>query len=204
MLEHASGGGRHHLYRRLLLLLRKGPSRAFPPCTPVRFRSRESNTCPTAPASTAFPGPCTKRGTKMGQCGRFVPRTPTKATLWAAINQWLTLAFVVEFSGRTPCKAVYAGSIPTQASIDSPVTAPVAKLVDAWDLKSPDRKVVPVRVRPGAPEKPPSGGFYVSAEPGRYALAASIRQPSGIKSPQSAASDAHTRPSSNACNICSH
>ena len=39
------------------------------------------------------------------------------------------------------CKAVYAGSIPTQASIDSPVTAPVAKLVDAWDLKSPAAEV---------------------------------------------------------------
>lgn len=49
------------------------------------------------------------------------------------------------------CKAVYAGSIPTQASKYSQSTAPVAKLVDAWDLKSPGLAAVPVRVRPGAP-----------------------------------------------------
>lgn len=40
--------------------------------------------------------------------------------------------------------------------------APVAELVDAADLKSVDRKVVPVQVRPGAPiTKPPfSAVFY--------------------------------------------
>ena len=42
--------------------------------------------------------------------------------------------------------------------------APVAELVDAADLKSVDRKVVPVQVRPGAPiRKPPfSAGFYMT------------------------------------------
>src|SRR5215207_6740632 len=42
------------------------------------------------------------------------------------------------------CKSVYAGSIPTTASIP----AWVAKLVDARDLKSLGRKAMPVRVRP--------------------------------------------------------
>lgn len=42
--------------------------------------------------------------------------------------------------------------------------APVAELVDAADLKSVDRKVVPVQVRPGAPiTKPPfSAVFYMT------------------------------------------
>lgn len=34
--------------------------------------------------------------------------------------------------------------------------APVAELVDAADLKSVDRKVVPVQVRPGAPIRKPA------------------------------------------------
>ena len=48
------------------------------------------------------------------------------------------------------CKAVYAGSIPTLASIIMS-NAPVAELVDARDLKSLGRKAMPVRFRPGAP-----------------------------------------------------
>lgn len=42
--------------------------------------------------------------------------------------------------------------------------APVAELVDAADLKSVDRKVVPVQVRPGAPYNKtlPMDGFVVS------------------------------------------
>ena len=48
------------------------------------------------------------------------------------------------------CNSVYAGSIPTLASI-FPARARVAELVDAADLKSAVRKDVPVRVRPRAP-----------------------------------------------------
>jgi hypothetical protein len=52
------------------------------------------------------------------------------------------------------CKAVDAGSIPTLASIFRERTcAPVAESVDATDLKSVIRKGVPVRVRPGAPQR---------------------------------------------------
>ena len=42
--------------------------------------------------------------------------------------------------------------------------APVAELVDAADLKSVDRKVVPVQVRPGAPIRKPlfSAVFYMT------------------------------------------
>ena len=46
------------------------------------------------------------------------------------------------------CKTVIPGSIPGAASINS---AGVAELVDARDLKSLERKLVPVRVRPSAP-----------------------------------------------------
>ena len=52
------------------------------------------------------------------------------------------------------CKAVYAGSIPTPASIFSQYPAQnarVAELVDARDLKSLGRKVIPVRFRARAP-----------------------------------------------------
>ena len=44
------------------------------------------------------------------------------------------------------CKAVYAGSIPASASTTS--RAQVAKQVDARDLKSLERNLVPVRLRP--------------------------------------------------------
>lgn len=58
------------------------------------------------------------------------------------------------------CKTVIPGSTPGAASIKLPVAlkttdtlhnAGVAKLVDAKDLKSFERKFVPVRVRPPAP-----------------------------------------------------
>ncbi len=48
------------------------------------------------------------------------------------------------------CNSVYAGSIPTLASIFL-CHARVVELVDTGDLKSPARKSVPVRVRPWAP-----------------------------------------------------
>jgi hypothetical protein len=55
------------------------------------------------------------------------------------------------------CNSVYAGSIPTRASIifqvgantyyKKPPYAWMVELVDTGDLKSPDRKVVPVQFR---------------------------------------------------------
>ena len=48
------------------------------------------------------------------------------------------------------CKAVDAGSIPTLAS-NQLSQARVAELVDATDLKSVEIFLVPVRVRPWAP-----------------------------------------------------
>ena len=49
------------------------------------------------------------------------------------------------------CKAVYAGSIPTPASIFLYSKARVVELVDTRDLKSLGGNSVPVRVRPRAP-----------------------------------------------------
>ena len=51
------------------------------------------------------------------------------------------------------CNSVYAGSIPTLASISYFVQARVAELVDATDLKSVFRKEVRVRFSPRAPIK---------------------------------------------------
>jgi hypothetical protein len=50
------------------------------------------------------------------------------------------------------CNSVYAGSIPTLASI-SQSNARVAELVDAADLKSVSRNRVRVQVPPWAPSK---------------------------------------------------
>ena len=55
------------------------------------------------------------------------------------------------------CKSLYAGSIPTPASILNVikclclVNARVVELVDTRDLKSLEGNFVPVRVRPRAP-----------------------------------------------------
>ena len=57
------------------------------------------------------------------------------------------------------------------------IVAPVAELVDAADLKSVDRKVVPVQVRPGAPysKKDPNGSFFMPQNV--YPLVISVHYP---------------------------
>ena len=56
----------------------------------------------------------------------------------------------VELNGRAPAfQAGHVGSIPITRSILH--FAGVAEQADAGDLKSPDRKIVPVRFRSSAP-----------------------------------------------------
>ncbi len=60
------------------------------------------------------------------------------------------------------CNSVYAGSIPTLAFSEG--HARVAELVDAADLKSAERKFVPVRVRPWAPRLRPKAAVLRRAD----------------------------------------
>ena len=68
------------------------------------------------------------------------------------------------------CKAVYAGSIPTLASIYFLRRARVAELVDAADLKSAVRKDVRVQLPPWAPNQRPKAAISFQRRSQDYAL----------------------------------